>query len=143
PRTRGLPDGVARLVVLTADQDYVADEIVESMAAMLTRAHASATFLLTDPAVGAHPDLNVAPDGSAPRLAGDRAASLLAGGFGLGLHPFLGDVAQIGELARRFEALTGVRALAARNHHLGWHGFVDVPAAEAAAGVAVNLDAMT
>ena len=35
-----------------------------------------------------------------------------------------------------------MRALVARNHHLGWRGFVDVPAAEAAAGVAVNLDTM-
>jgi hypothetical protein len=143
PRTRGLPAGVARLVVLTADQDYVADEVVESMAAMLTAAHASATFLLTDPAVGAHPDLNLGPDGNAPRLGADSAALLLRGGFGLGLHPFLGEAAQLDELARRFEALTGVRALTARNHHLGWRGFVDVPAAEAAAGVALNLDAMT
>ena len=142
PRTRGLPDGISRLVVLTADQDYVDDAIVTSMAERLERTHAGATFLLTDPAVGAPPDLNVAPDGSAPRLSAASAASLLAGGFGLGLHPFLGEPRDLGELARRFETLTGFRALVARNHHLGWRGFVDVPVAEAAAGVALNLDSM-
>ena len=129
-------------MVLTANQDYVDDEVVESMAAKLARAHASATFLITDPAVGAPPDLNVAPDGTAPRLSADCAASLLAGGFGLGLHPFLGEVTEIGAVAHRFAALTGLAALAARNHHLGWRGFVEVPAAEATAGVAINLDYM-
>jgi hypothetical protein len=141
PRTRGLPEGVRSLLVLTSDQDFEDDVHVRAMAEDLAQRGARATFLLTDPTIGLPADLHVA-SGAAPRLQSDTARALRTLGHALGAHPFPRHAA---EITRHLDGQTqrlGVRPLAMRNHHLRWFGYDDIPRAESAAGVALNLDAM-
>lgn len=145
PRTRGLPAGVEALVVLTADQDYNPDALVEPLATQLGDLGATATHLLTNPALGRPADLHVASAAerrSAPTLSAGLRDTLLADGSGLGIHPFTADPAEITAVAEAFAADNGFRPLTARNHHVLWSGYVQVPRAEAAAGVRLNLDAL-
>jgi hypothetical protein len=145
PRTRGLPAGVEALVVLTADQDYNPDALVEPLATQLGDLGATATHLLTNPALGRPADLHVASAAerrNAPTLSAGLRDTLLADGSGLGIHPFTADPAEITAVAEAFAADNGFRPLTARNHHVLWSGYVQVPRAEAAAGVRLNLDAL-
>jgi hypothetical protein len=141
PRTRGLPAGVDSLLVLTSDQDFADDAAVRAMSEALRSRGARATFLLTEPSVGLPADLNVGR-GGAPRLSPAAADDLLEAGHDLAVHPFprhADDVTRhIDHVARRL----GLAPLAARDHHLRWFGYFDIPRAEAARGVAMNLDAM-
>lgn len=141
PRTHGLPEGDEVLIVLTADQDFADDSWVVDMATALQELDAHATFMLTDPSVGLPADLN-ARDGQAPTISRETATTLLALGHDLGAHPFprvLDDVARHLSAQR---ARIGIAPLAARNHHLLWFGFLDIPRVEARAGLAMNLDSM-
>jgi hypothetical protein len=141
PRVDALPAGEGPVVVLTADQDYASDEVVRAMADRLEARGARATFLLTDPTLGLPADLN-ARDGAAPELSPELGASLRARGHGLGIHPFPRVVDDVSAVAQRFTARHGARPLIARNHHLRWSGHLEIPAREAGAGVAMNLDWM-
>jgi hypothetical protein len=141
PRTRGLPEGVRSLLVITSDQDFASDETVLAMAEALSLRGVRATFMVTDPSVGLPADINVS-EGRAPRLALPTAHALLALGHDLGAHPFPRD---IGDVTRHLEAQSqrlGAWPVATRNHHLRWFGFVDIPRTEARYGVALNFDAM-
>jgi hypothetical protein len=145
PRTRGLPAGVGAVIVLTADQDYNPDALVEPLATQLGDLGATATHLLTNPALGRPADLHVASAAerrNAPTLTAGLRDTLLADGSGLGIHPFTADPAEITAVADAFAADNGFRPLTARNHHVLWSGYVDVPRAEAAVGVRLNLDAL-
>jgi hypothetical protein len=141
PRIDPLPAGDGPVVVLTADQDYASDEVVRAMADRLEARGARATFLLTDPTLGLPADLN-AREGAAPELSTDLAVALRARGHGLGIHPFPRVVDDVSAVAQRFAARHGARPLIARNHHLRWSGHLEIPAREAGAGVAMNLDWM-
>jgi hypothetical protein len=138
-RSRALPVGVRKLLIVTADQDYEDDEHVLSMAELLARHGASATFLATDRAAGRPADMNV-KDGAAPQLARESMERLLASGHGIGVHPFPAQPRDIAAHVRRFVAHAGMRPLIARNHHVTWLGYLDVPREEAALGIAMNLD---
>jgi hypothetical protein len=102
---------------------------------------ANATILLTDPDIGGAPDLNL-DKGRPVRVSRERADILLAGGHGLGVHPFIKSVADIPRVVSALAARTGTRPLVERNHWLRWSGYLDVPKAEAAAGIAVDLNYM-
>ncbi|MBP6830456.1 MAG: hypothetical protein KA978_06710 [Deltaproteobacteria bacterium] len=141
PRTRGLPEGVDSLLVVTSDQDFADDAAVLSMAEALALRGARATFLLTEPSIGLPADLNVGTRG-APRLDPETANALLAAGHDVSVHPFPRDA---GDVVRHIDYIAqrhGLSPLIARNHHLRWFGYLDIPRAEAARGVALNLDTM-
>ncbi len=141
PRTRGLPEGIDSLAVLTSDQDYADDEVVSEMADALARRGAHTTFMLTDPSVGLPADLNVGPHG-APTLSLASADEALAAGHDLGVHPFprnADDIATHLDHAARDARLT---PLFARNHHIRWFGYADPARVEASRGVALNFDNM-
>lgn len=142
PRTRGLPAGVDRLVVLTGDQDYAPDEILALSAELLAAHDAHATYLLTDPGAGSPPDLNVRSDGSAPRTSPELIRELSRNGHRFGIHAFPRRSEDVTAVAQRFAALTGAAPLLSRNHHLRWHGYLDTALAAARGGVAMNLDFM-
>ena len=138
PRTAGLPDG-RPTVVLISDQDFADDAYVLHMAGVLEEYHATATFMLTHRTAGASPDLNVGEDKPAT-LARESVMDLLAQGHGLGVHPFLGKLDDIGKIVAAMSDLTNTRPLVARNHRLRWSGFLDIPAAEAHAGILMDLN---
>ncbi len=143
PRTRGVPAGTRTVVVLTSDQDYNPDDVVEPVATRLSELGANATFLLTDPLLGNPPDLHVEKiDGrrTAPTMGGHLRDTILSDDSGLGLHPFTDKPEEIRRIADAFAAATGFRALTARNHHVLWSGYLEIPQAEAEAGVLLNLD---
>ena len=138
PRTAGLPGG-RPTVVLLSDQDYADDVYVLHMGDVLAHHHLTTTFLLTHRGVGAPPDTNVGKDKPA-MLARDTVIDLLAEGHGLGVHPFLGGLDDIGKIVAAISEITDTRPLVARNHWLRWSGFLDVPAAEAQAGIVMDLN---
>jgi hypothetical protein len=141
PRTGGLPEG-RPVVVLTSDQDYVDDDALQRVANMLEAMGVITTFLLTHPDLGQAPDMNL--DRGRPRLVdSDCADRLLAKGFGLGVHPFIRSARDIPRIISSLAQRTGTRPLVARNHWLRWFGYLDIPATEAAAGIAVDLNYMT
>jgi hypothetical protein len=142
PRTRGLPVGIERLVVLTSDQDYASDVFVELMAARLEERGARTTFLLTDPLLGSAPDLNRDGEGRAPFLSAATAASLVSRGFGLGVHPFPRIAGDLSAIAASFARRTGMPPRIYRNHHLRWPDYDSMPKAAAEAGVMLDLNLM-
>lgn len=138
PRTAGLPEG-RPTVVLTSDQDYVDDEFVLYMAEALAKNHFAATFMLTHRGLGAPPDLNVGA-GKPTVVAPDTVTELLAAGHGLGVHPSLRTVDDIGRVTEAAAQFTATRPLVARNHWVRWPGYLDVPTAEARAGILMDLN---
>lgn len=141
PRLRGLPTGARAVLVITADQDYADDEKLTAMGETLAGRGAHATFLLTEPSVGRRPDLNVR-SGAAPTLSLDAADALLAQGHDLGVHPFPAAIDDVAAHVALTSQRLSLPMLFARDHHLRWIGRLDVPRAEAARGVAMNLDYM-
>jgi len=140
PRTAGLPGG-RPTVVLTSDQDYIDDELLLFMAEVLEKNRFAATFMLTHRGLGAPPDLNLGP-GKPATLAPATVTELLAGGHGLGVHPSLRTVDDIGRVIVAVADLTASRPLVARNHWLRWPGYLEVATAEARAGIAMDLNLM-
>ena len=138
PRSAGLPAG-RPTVVLTSDQDYADDEFVLHMADVLEKNSFRATFMLTHRGLGAPPDLNVGA-GKPATLARDTVTELLAAGHGLGVHPSLRTVDDLGRVTEAIAELTASRPLVARNHWARWPGYLEVPAAEARAGIAMDLN---
>ena len=138
PRSAGLPAG-RPTVVLTSDQDYADDEFVLHMADVLEKNSFRATFMLTHRGLGAPPDLNVGA-GKPATLAHDTVTELLAAGHGLGVHPSLRTVDDLGRVTEAIAELTASRPLVARNHWARWPGYLEVPAAEARAGIAMDLN---
>jgi hypothetical protein len=138
PRSAGLPAG-RPTVVLTSDQDYADDEFVLHMADVLEKNSFRATFMLTHRGLGAPPDLNVGA-GKPATLARDTVTELLAAGHGLGVHPSLRTVDDLGRVTEAIAELTASRPLVARNHWARWPGYLEVPAAEVRAGIAMDLN---
>jgi hypothetical protein len=138
PRTVGLPAG-RPTVVLTSDQDYVDDGFVLHMADVLEKNSFTATFMLTHRGLGAPPDLNLGANKPAT-LALDTVTELLAAGHGLGVHPSLRTIDDIGRVTEAIAEQTASRPLVARNHWARWPGYLEVPAAEARAGIAMDLN---
>jgi hypothetical protein len=142
PRTRGLPVGMAAVVVISADQDYASDPFVDLMAVWLEERGARATFLLTDPQVGLEPDLNRDASGRAPWLAASSAASLVARGFGLGIHPFPRTARDLVEMAENFTKRYGLVPRVTRNHHVRWPDFDGMSRSAATVGAMLDLNLM-
>lgn len=141
PRLRSLPTGTTSLVVITADQDYANDSKLITMAEALESHDAHATFLLTEPSVGRHADLNV-HHGTSPTLSLDATNALLSLGHSVGVHPFPNTLEDITAHVTLTSHRLSVPVLIARNHHLRWFTDLGVLRAEASASVAMNLDTM-
>jgi hypothetical protein len=112
------------------------------MATRLAERGARATFLLTDPQVGLEPDLNRDAAGGAPWLSTSSAASLVAQGFGLGIHAFPGTADDLVAMAASFTRRHGLVPRVTRNHHLRWPDYDGMPRAAATAGAMLDLNLM-
>jgi hypothetical protein len=133
------------MLILTADQDYAPIEALRAQIEALPPN--TMTMLLTDPAAGAKPDVEL--EGRTNEALGNAASRPLAErGVNFGAHPSLVGIPTekykeaLVNHARNFHERFEYQPTIVRNHHLVWEGAVKMARYQAMAGFRMNLDYM-
>ena len=137
------PGSAGSTLIVTADQDFCAAEVLETMMAMLRQADARATFFLTSGSLKNQPGPITSPSR-------ELAARARSWGMDLGIHPDLGPEDrvsardQVGAHANAVRDFYGLPSLTASRFHLvAWRGFTTSVDWVADAGIRYELSYLT